>query len=309
MVAPANSGPAEPRAPVALPAPTEIYRAGDFVRFRSLSVVSSALAQFIGALGDRAAFPIVAVVETNELFGFSVRYQLVVAGMVIEVNPALVVRAEPIGGAPPAAKVAPTAPKQPSAATPDADPESIFSPPTNPAPSVSDSTDEFLTLEQDPHAAADRAGITWHQTSAIRKTSANGRFEIVATSGAYYIATDHWTGESTGPLANESSALDWCRGRLETNRLRWVREGADGGWVGYGDAGAEWRVFRAVLNSAVFRATDSRLGLGDPMAPIRSSPDFLSLDAAKAWCEVRATCVVEAGGALRYDPAATIIPF
>ncbi len=261
MVAPANSGPREPRAPEIPQAATAVYEPGDVVQLR---------------LGAGKPEIILWVEQSTWLFSSSLAYVTTNGEQKFRRDPAEVVRIGP--------------PAVPSAVT-----TVPGVPPASPGAEVA------------PDVVVDPAGITWHQTSAIRKTSVNGRFEIVAGPGAYYVATDHWTGESTGDLANESSALSWCRTRIVTADLRWQED--ESGWRARDDFGGEWHIFRTTLNASIFRSTDSRLGLGDPLTPIRSSPDFCSLDAAKAWCEVRATCVVEVGGTLRYDPVAMIIPF
>jgi hypothetical protein len=143
----------------------------------------------------------------------------------------------------------------------------------------------------------------WKAISSNIERSADGRFEIeYDADGQHRTARDLWTGESVTGLREPGSAHQWCEVREEAVSLRWEGQGR------------HWRArvggdrFIVTGDLEKWAAIDERFD----GAPFRVSPDFATLDEAKRWCAIRATCVVEGvtGGpfALRYDPN-KLIPF
>lgn len=252
-----------------------VYRPGQLVRFRPVKGMEAnpAYAALVG--GGAKEWIVVAVVREEWSHGSRVNYRVTDGVAVHVIDAAFVVRVLP------------------------------------PARDLDEAT--ARACERVRHETAEAARpirvggpIDWAELPGPVWQSPDRRFQISrnASSHAPHLATDAWTGESSGALALRESAEAWCRARLRGDPLSWDKE-ADGVLVArFRDA--EFRVF-PMPGGRVF-ATDSRLPAAAddaPASPLRQSPWFDTVEQAQRWCEVRAACRAEPGGTLRWDP----IPF
>jgi len=154
--------------------------------------------------------------------------------------------------------------------------------------------------------AAREAALRWCQFAPNKQLSDDGRFEIEMVNGPLLTVRDLWTHEEVKGLANQYSAQQWCRSRLEGCRtMSWGATGPENRGNGRGDT------FDIYETCKGWRAIDYRFPTGSHRSEsLRTSPELPTKDEAKRWCAIRALCVLEGPSTdyltLRYEPP---VPF
>ena len=138
-----------------------------------------------------------------------------------------------------------------------------------------------------PVEAVTVSTIEWQPKPGLGSVSADRRFEIDQPIGqTRFIARDLWAGELSG-FTTLSGAIGWCEGREIAPAIMWGEDRS--GFIDKGE------LFRVIRDSGRFHGVDCRLHYTHAL---RKSPSFLLSETAMRWCEVRAACRVEGGGAV-----------